>query len=596
MELILPTLTVVWRHAASISLFTACVLWGAALMAAVVQRKDSPWLEADDLLSLAAGAWIVPSVLAAAAAFLGSLVLGIEPRPWILAGAAISLAASLALIGNRRRRLFSRASVTWALALCLLFLATALARLAFLTRTALPLYFDSATHYDLIRQLLEGIHRLGGAFRPTLPSGAYYHLGYHVLLAALADLAATDVASLMLTSGQMALALISLSMYLLVHRATGSRFAGLSAVLLGSFGWYMPGHAVNWGKYPALFSLLAILSAVNLAYLACEASTEPPRRRGLAILALASACVAVALHTRSLVVLVIIVIAWRLSGRWRAATPTRQRLALAAVLALTAGLGAYLLREPLLGQALHPYLGAGVSLTLAAGVLFVFSILRFPRMAFASWLVLTCLLAALLLPAPVARWGSLLDRPLVEIVLFLPLTIIAALGAAGLRLSLPPLQPRIAQALVVLTWLAVSWNAAAAYGFYPSSCCALARAEDVVALDWMQSNLPPDEVIAISSRLERVDSGTNSLLEAPTDAGAWIHPLARLATVPLSYAADFSDPAIRAEICVTRAHYIYAGSTEESFSRGWLDAEPDWYRLRLRLPEVSVYEVIGCPR
>ena len=43
------------------------------------------------------------------------------------------------------------------------------------------------------------------------------------------------------------------------------------AVTLGALGWYMPAHAVNWGKYPALFGLPAMLGAISLAYVASQA-------------------------------------------------------------------------------------------------------------------------------------------------------------------------------------------------------------------------------------------------------------------------------------------------------------------------------------
>ena len=52
----------------------------ASLMAGILRRTDSQGLEADDILALTAGAWIVPSVLAAAAAFVGGLVLAARPR------------------------------------------------------------------------------------------------------------------------------------------------------------------------------------------------------------------------------------------------------------------------------------------------------------------------------------------------------------------------------------------------------------------------------------------------------------------------------------------------------------------------------------
>ena len=147
-------------------------------------------------------------------------------------------------------------------------LILAVLRLAFVRGLLLPQYFDSAAHYRLIRSLVEVAGGVASSSSIAIPSVNYYHLGYHVLLAGVVSITGLPLSSLMLIFGQLMLALTPLSVYAFAHRASGSAPAALLAVVLAAIGWYMPAFAANWGKYPALLSLLPSVGALALTWTA----------------------------------------------------------------------------------------------------------------------------------------------------------------------------------------------------------------------------------------------------------------------------------------------------------------------------------------
>ncbi len=99
----------------------------------------------------------------------------------------------------------------------------------------------------------------------------------------------------------------------------------------------MPIHALNWGKYPALSSLLALQFALGLAFLAAR---HLPRRERWSLLALAGAAAfaAVLMHTRSLVFMGLAGVSFLAAHFWQQQR-TKISLLLLLVLLIEAGLG-----------------------------------------------------------------------------------------------------------------------------------------------------------------------------------------------------------------------------------------------------------------
>jgi hypothetical protein len=590
----LDGLLVLQRDAATVLAAVAMMILGGALMTSMILRQAQASYDADDLLSLAAGAWIVPALLASGLALLFRAGGVGAPAAWILVVAGAAVAICFSWSAGAWRRIAWPDAWPSAAALAIMFLGLALVRLAFLKDLALPLYFDSATHYGLIQQLLQEFPRAPSSERLFLPAPGYYHLGYHVLLAALTRLARADIARMMLVSGQLVLAAAPLPIYVLVHRATRSRLAGMLAVVIAALGWYMPAHSINWGKYPALFSMLPMLSALSLALLATQAKVDPECKRALRVLALLAAGAALMIHSRAIIILLLGIGAWLLAGRWQALRPGNRTASLAFVLLAVAGLGAYAARDPVLAQVLDPYLRAGSWLTALIGLLCVPAMHSYPRISLAAMLSIVGLLSSLVMPAPDLLAGSLLDRPLVEMLLPVPLSVLGAAGFAGL-LALPfPRWNHAGQAAGALLALAVAAHAAINYSPYPSACCAVAGADDLVALDWLRRNIPEAATVAIASSPLRLAPQDNPVMEAPADAGAWIQPLTGADVTPLPYTSDFGDSRLRGVVCNRQVDYDYVGISTRSFNTASLQGHPEWYQARLLLPAAAIYEVTPC--
>lgn len=221
---------------------------------------------------------------------------------------------------------------------------------------------------------------------------------------------------------------------------------------------------------------------------------------------------------------------------------------------------------------------------------------KYSRLAFASLLTMVFLLSAMFIPVPGDPYFTFLDRPLVEMLMFVPLALLGGLGCAGLIGHLHN-QSKMLQAFgVALVALAIGVHALFAYSFYPSDCCSLVKSDDLVALNWLDRNLPSSSNILISSGEMLLTTSLPAVQNAGSDAGVWITPLTGRPTFSLPYYVDFGSPATLAAICQHSANEIYIGGTGQSFNATSLDQKPAWYRLILFLPRARVYQVLGCMR
>ena len=95
---------------------------------------------------------------------------------------------------------------------------------------------------------------------------------------------------------------------------------------------------------------------------------------------------------------------------------------------------------------------------------------------------------------------TLLDRPFVEMFLYLPLAMLGGFGLAGLQQTLQnKIDIRFNKSIGVLFILLVSINAFFKYNLYPSDCCAIVSQDDLTAIQWIDKNLPQNAHILISS-------------------------------------------------------------------------------------------------
>jgi hypothetical protein len=579
-----------WRGISGILLL---IVFSQTLLNLVLRNIFGNLLTASEYFALAMAGWILPAALLA----LLWLLLGFIPAArfdglfWILPISALTLLC----LRLRPALEPDSAAIFTGLLLCLLI--SILLRLVFISKALLPSYFDSAQHYLLIRKLLE--QAATGEFTLT----RYYHLGFHVLTAFAAFALQTDIAKTMLIVGQMTLAVMPLSVFFLIKHVTRSGGAGIFAILLAAGGWYMPAHAVDWGKYPALLSLALVPFVLSLAYLLSQNKgvLSTLKRRALYVLLGAGALVSVFVHTRSPVIFGIAFVAWS-AATWRQKLRQwQQYLLLLVVLAVLLMEGIYIQKQEVLGLLFDAYLKQGIWITLIVLFLFIFAQRAYPPLSFACVLAMCLLLGSLFVPVVglIPGYGdlTLLDRPYVQMILYLPLALLGGLGLAGLEQSLRPgpLSMVIRNAFVVIFMAALVWvNTTSTYDFYPSDCCVLVGKADLAAMAWMDEQLPVQARIGVSSTELKVMTLYSFEGNVGADAGIWITPLINRSVRPLSYTLDFEQQATHVRLCQLGITHVYVGGPGQNFNDSQLSAHPEWYQVLLSISDVKLYEVIAC--
>jgi hypothetical protein len=577
------------------------IVFGQILIRCALRMIFRDRLASEDYFALSAAGWMLPLSMASVLWLAFGMFLPVQ------AGALLFmlLAAILALVlflRARREPVPASKAILWLL--LVVFGASIFLRLAFVSRVILPLYFDSAQHYQITSNL---IRSLVSNQSPLLspPTGMYYHTGFHFMTAWMASIMRVDILDVILILGQVIVAALPLSMFPIIKQETQSGVAAVFAVLLAAFGWYMPAYAVNWGKYPALTSLPLITFVMSLTYLLLRYRHSLSRRQSLGLCALLflGILITVLFHSRAVIVLGILAVAWTIATGWQRLTLWLRGIAFFAAL-LGIGLIIMFVRtKDVFGLLFDPYWEKGVVVTTVVLFLAIFAQWRYPRLAFASILAILLLFGGLLVPVNVPGYGNLtlLDRPFVEMILYLPLSLLGGAGLAGLEKSLRDLTARwqakrflLIPSLSSLFIVLLLANAFVHYTVYPADCCSIVGRDDLVAIDWMDKNLPPDARIAISSTELHVLDTSAPQGAAGGDAGAWITPLTDRVTIALPYQSDFSQQAIFDTLCQWGTGYLFVGEAGASFNNGLLSAYPDRYRILLSMPRAKVYQLTGC--
>ncbi len=547
-------------------------------------------LTSNEYLSLGMAGWILPAVLISVLWFL----FGFKPA------APFSLLLLMSLIGIpiffllRLKPQLEPDSKPTAFFLLLFFLVSVFLRLAFVSKAILPSYFDSAEHYRLIRGILENTSGILSSLTTN-----YYHLGFHFIAAFTASNLQAEIAKIMLILGQMILATLPLSLFFLIKHETRSNMAGAFAVVISAFGWYMPAHAMDWGKYPALMSLGLMPFILSLAYLLPENKNTlaPQKRRGLYLLLGAGILVVGLVHSRSLVILGIAFLSWVIAA-WRQKLPQAQRTGIFVLVIIAIVLEAvYIQQQAVLTLVFDPYFPKGMLITALVLLLSVFAQKSYPRLTFTCILAICLFIGGLFIPVTGLIPGhdtlTLLDRPFVEMILFLPSALLGGLGLAGLGEYLQHKNIK-AEFAGLITIALVLINAFFTYELYPLECCVLAGHDDVAAMDWLNDRLSADARIGVSAVELNVLASESFEGYVGGDAGIWIAPLTNRATVPLRYDTNFTEQSALDNICQLGISHLYVGGLGSTFDDSQLSAQPAWYKVLLSMPKVKVYQVVGC--
>ena len=484
------------------------------------------------------------------------------------------------------------ASATAGMFLLLFFAISLLLRLAYVSKALFPPYFDSAQHYALVKHIMAtDLSRVIDMLRID-----YYHLGFHYLVAFFASKFQFEITTTMLVLGQFMLALLPLPIFFIVNHMTRSNWAGMPAVILSAFGWYMPAHAVDWGKYPALMSLGMISFVLSPAYIFVQNKDRlHTRKRPIFSAVLGAGILLTAfVHSRSIIVFGIVAIAWIVSA-WREKIPRMYRHLVFLLLIIVVILEVVVIQmSDTLSLLFDPYLNDGLMITALILLLSIFAYRSHSQVTFVCFLTIGLLLVSLYIPVglmPGRDYLTLMDRPYVEVILFMPLSLLGALGLAGLERGIGHVYGGFATLLCVGL---VLFHVIPSYEFYPSDCCAIVGNDDVAAIAWMEEQLPVDARIGISSTELKVIELDVSEGFVGTDAGIWITPLINRVTVLLPYDSDFDQQPALDVFCRRDIRYIFVGELGQSFDIAQFISRPAWYRPLLTMPRTGVYEVIGC--
>ncbi len=561
-------------------------------------------LTKEEYFSLGMAGWLLPACLLSVIGY----VLHIFVRPQLNAGILIVLFAVLVVmlffrwgvwIGERARGII----------ICLLAILciSIPLRLAFISTLVLPLYFDSTRHYAIVNDIMSSLGPAASPAGLALLRTDYYHIGFHLLASMLTATLDLDVAQVILVLGQMIVAVMPLSTFFLIRHETGSNSAALVAVLLAGFGWSMPAYALNWGKYPAVTSLALLPFVLSAAYLAVRSRNELTNQQKWTLYTMLALAIAMCgfLHSRSLVVIALAALAWTLAGWWQG-LPERPRLLVfcALLLGILFG-GAFIYNQETLQTLFNPYISQRTYVTGLVLFLSIFAQRIYPKFTIAILAAIFLLLCALFVPTPelIPRFANrtLLDRPFVEMILYLPLSLLGGLGFAGLAQTLKQvgMHETVSSAwrveLIGIVFIVfLTGTVVVSYEYRPSDCCIIAGRDDMKAMNWIRTNVEADARILISADELMVTSSDLPQGYAPADAGAWITSLTGRATVPMLYSTNLSKDKKYESLCRMEIDYIYIGGVGLSFHAPRLREHPEWYQPVFSRSRVELYQVIGC--
>jgi len=419
--------------------------------------------------------------------------------------------------------------------------------LGYLDSLWLPPYHDSPYHFQFVNNFLsDGGH--GWQLFPRL-FRSYYHLGFHGITAWLGSLRGGFHPLYLALVGQFFLALFPVTSYFFVVSITENKAAGLISALVAGIGWPMPLHAADWGKYPLILGLMIFPAVVGLII---QQRTSKEERGWLLILL--SMISLIWFHSRFAIMLLILLIAYLLVYRWRIGL-----MSTAVLLVLALGL---MLFSP--SQVDLPYyLGSYMYPTLGVALFLPFALME-QRVQTLFWVLFALMLylsSRIILPAFFHRYSFLLIDPgFINTVFVLPLVILAGLGVSSWMKD-KSLTYAVGMVVVIVGFLFL--NAGEQLSFRPQESTDFSSFDDLIALEWIEGQLPPEGIIFISSKRRLGDWEGQ-------DAGIWIQPLINRKTIPLTFVTAWCDPSLQDKICREYSRntplYFYQGQMSRSFS------------------------------
>jgi hypothetical protein len=499
-------------------------------------------------------------------------------------------------------------------------------RLAMVRDLVAPAWVDSV-HHALLASRIADLGGLSADLGPALATVSNtYHPGYHVIAALFTWLTDLGLPQAMLLLGQVLNALMVPAVYLLAVSLTADRGVGAAAALVTGLVSTYPAIYTNWGRYTQLAGLLVLCAAAALTLRALDSagSSRPSRRAHVLLAALVIAGLALT-HYRVLGFFVCLVAAYLLGQRYGRHTRwpvVRRDLATLSVIGIVALLvaGPWLARVardlwfPELTRWPDPdpakynrfaweylTLGYGQQLLALAAVGAAWGVFRRARVVLTiiMWVALLLLMAAYG-PAGL-RLGSVVNYSSVEMVLFLPVSILVGYLAKELWTAWSESLP----AAWLPFWRASAVVAAGAVALFGARSMlptvgmetALVRRADLTAMAWIRDEVPAEATFLVNPAPWYPGACVG------TDGGYWIAPVTGRRTLPppalyawgsfdrieavdrlcqgvLRYASDAERLAVLAR--ANGISHVYLGPRGGPISASALVSSPRWTAVYAR--------------
>ena len=517
------------------------------------------------------------------------------------------------------------------LALIMIFLFTLAIRLIMVRDLATPAWVDSV-HHALITRLILSNGAYPASYLPYWNiSPTAYHPGFHSIVAVFSWLSNLNVAQALLVLGQVLNALLVFSVYLITKTLTHSPASGLFAAVITGFLTPMPAYYTSWGRYTELTGLIILPVAFVLIQSLKNKITSRQRYWNILSGAIVSGGLFM-VHYRVIIFLgclilsylVIYMLSKKSEGSIKPArlwlmtfivadasmisvSPWLYQTIKNTVLPIIISSGT--ITVPFFQDFSWAFLTAalGKQTLVLAGLGLVWGMIRLRSFAFllTFWILILFLmanLAALHLPG-----GGLINNTSVEIMLFIPISILGGYfldqiimhwrGFIPDKLSLP-----IAGSIIVLIGLVAIIGARQLVTII-NPITILSRNADLPAIEWINENIPANETIVINP------FAWGYGLYAGNDGGNWISPLTGRTTLPppVLYGLGScnrqikeqsrkvidlgSNPAALAEFLkFNQLHYIYVGAKGGVLSAEKLSAS-DLFAIRYQNDGVWIFSL-----
>ena len=454
------------------------------------------------------------------------------------------------------------------LGIAAIFVITLFTRLAMVRDMVTPAWVDSV-HHALITNLIVDIGGFPDNYLPLLDiETANYHPGFHSIVSVFQWLTGDKIYTSLLLIGQVLNALNVLAVYLFTTTLTKNRLAGIIAGLVTGIFLPMPAYYTSWGRYTQLTGLIILPTAFVFAlmllhhYSFRKNNKNDPEKRNVRIRLLIVSSITIAglflTHYRVFAFLIILIVSYIVILLFKMLfdkAHNKSNFTRGMLLIGFAGIFTIVLIFPWFIETLSTlfipritvnpggtpslfndfswaYLTSayGTISMIVAAIGFIVSIIQKRVYAFvlAIWVLLLFLLAnanALGLPG-----AHFVNNTSVEIILFIPISILAGYGLAiiidfllarsGRRLQISLI------AILIIISSYMSFLGARRILTILNPVTILTREADINALEWVKENIDNDETIVINP------FAWGYGMYAGNDGGYWVAPIANMKSMP----------------------------------------------------------------